>query len=592
MPSAPRPALNSSGAKVFCLVSARADICYASCPNREPTAMDQIGKYEVIDKIGSGGFAVVYRGRDPFIKRPVAIKVCYSRDEETRKRFHREAEIAGRLVHRNITAVYDFGLHEQMPYLVEEYLPGEDLAHMISRHEPETLEEKLDVLLQIASGLGYAHSRDVIHRDIKPSNVRILDNGRAKIMDFGTAKLATVESNLTQTGMTLGTVAYLSPERLLGEPSGTNSDIFSLGVLAYELFSFRRPFFGRNIPNLIDQVLNAAPRPLEECWPECPHSLSDIVHKCLIKDPALRYASCFELIDDLEQVRATHTTSIPAVSHQPVPAASGANLQLSGLLERARELVRRKKHSRAEMLLDEVLEINPGNTEALRLLTLCRQSTEATAAVATQAMPIPARVSGLDSQAADPETPEARRRRKMGEAVISIEKNIETLKLVDAANELKFATELFGNFGEDAALKKRIVGALKTDIAAVQVAGIVQARQVVKSMSALREKNLLPIELAERLVGRIDDFDPDDLAGKHILTALNHDARRNEQLHETDARARKMQEAIESIEKLLSDGDPATAEQALHFAVQLFGEFEQRSRLQQRISEALSKTEG
>ncbi len=572
--------------------------------------MDQIGKYEVLDKIGSGGFAVVYRGHDPFIKRPVAIKVCYSRDEETRKRFHREAEIAGRLVHRNITAVYDFGLHGQMPYLVEEYLPGEDLAHMIRRQEPETLAEKLDVLLQIAGGLGYAHSKDVIHRDIKPSNVRILDNGRAKIMDFGTAKLATVESNLTQTGMTLGTVAYLSPERLLGEPSGTNSDIFSLGVLAYELLSFRRPFAGRNIPALIDQVLNSAPRPLEKCWPECPHSLSEVVHKCLVKDPARRYASCFELIDDLEQVRTDHTTSIPAGTHLPAAPTASANLQLSGLLERARELVGRDKHQRAEMLLEEVLEIDPGNAEAVQLLAICREPTEGAAAphpspsgsmsapspsggtLPTQTLPTPTGTPEGSLHPDDWEAPELRHRRKVAEAVISIEKQIEVRELVAAAEELRFASEFLGHFSESTSLKERIAGALKTDIAAVQAAGIAQARRVVGRMTALREKNLLPVELAERFVERINDLDPDDLAGKHILAALNQDTRLREQDRKSEVQTRKKQEAIESIEKLLSDGDPATAEQALLFAVQLFGEFEQRSHLQQRISDALRESQG
>ncbi len=572
--------------------------------------MDQIGKYEVIDKIGSGGFAVVYRGYDPFIKRPVAIKVCYSRDEETRKRFHREAEIAGRLVHRNITAVYDFGLHEQMPYLVEEYLPGEDLAHMIRRREPETLEEKLDVLLQIASGLGYAHSRDVIHRDIKPSNVRILDNGRAKIMDFGTAKLATVESNLTQTGMTLGTVAYLSPERLLGESSGTNSDIFSLGVLAYELLSFCRPFAGRNIPNLIDQVLNSVPSPLESRWPECPHSLSEVVHKCLVKDPTLRYASCFELIDDLEQVRTDHTTSIPAGVHQPTPAPS-TNLQLSGLLERARELVGRNEHRRAEMMLDEVLEIDPGNAEAAVLLGRLKGAADEGRAAfrrppsggpaphsppsgeaATQTLPTPTGISEVSPHAAGWEAPELRHRRKVSEAVISIDKHIKARKLVAAAEELEFATEFLGYFSESTALRKRIAGVLKTDIAAVQTAGIAQARRVVEKMSALREKNLLSIELAERFVERIDDFDPDDPAGKHILAALDQDVRQREQDRKSELQARKKQEAIESIEKLLSNGDPATAEQALHFAVQLFGDLDQRSQLQERISEAIRESQG
>ncbi len=549
--------------------------------------MDQIGKYEVIDKIGSGGFAVVYKGYDPYIKRPVAIKVCYSRDEETRKRFHREAEIAGRLVHRNITAVYDFGLHERMPYLVEEYLPGEDLAHMIRRHEPETLEEKIDVLLQIASGLGYAHSRDVIHRDIKPSNVRILDNGRVKIMDFGTAKLANVESNLTQTGMTLGTVAYLSPERLLGEASGTNSDIFSFGVLAYELLSFRRPFSGRNIPSLIDQVLNTAPTPLRQNAPRCPESLATVVHKCLSKDPAKRYASCVELITDLEQVRADHCSSAPVAVPPPAPAA-GTDLRLSGILERARELVGRGKLPRAEVLLDEVLEIDPGNAEASKLLGTCREAGGGAAAMTTQTLPTP---TGAARSAAW-EAPEARRQRKVAEAVTSIGSDVEVRQLVRAAEALKFATEFLGNFNESDALRKRIVGGLKADVAAVQAAGIAQARQVALKMAALREKSMLPIELAERFVERIGDFDPEDLAGKHILAALHQDARKRQQDRQSDAQAHKRQEAIDSIEKLLSDGDPATAEQALRFAVRLYGEFDQRSQLQQRISEALRDSQG
>ena len=560
-------------------------------------AMDQIGKYQVLDKIGSGGFAVVYKGYDPFIKRPVAIKMCYSRDEETRKRFYREAQIAGSLVHRNITAVYDFGLQDGMPYLVEEYLPGEDLAHMIRRREPETLEEKLDVLLQIGSGLSYAHSKDVIHRDIKPSNVRILDNGRAKIMDFGTAKLANVESNLTQTGMTLGTVAYLSPERLLGEASGTNSDLFSLGVLAYELLSFRRPFTGRNIPNLIDQVLNTAPKPLEQNWPECPQSLSDVVHKCLVKDPTVRYASCVELIADLEQVRTDHCSSAPIAVHER-SATGGVDVRLSGLLERARELVGRNETRRAEALLDEVLEIDPGNAQATRLLAACRPAPKHTATMPTQALPTSTEVAEVSSRSQIWEAPEARRQRKVNEAVASIENRIEARQLVRAAEELRFATEFLGGFTESTALKQRILGVFKTDVAAAQTAAIAQARRIAEKMAALREKNLLPIELAERFVRRIDDFDPDDLAGKHILAALHQDARKREQDvrkreqdHRSEVKSRKKQEAIDSIEKLLSDGDPATAGQALSFAVQLYGEFDQMSQLQQRIADALNESQ-
>ncbi|MCP3960117.1 MAG: protein kinase [bacterium] len=549
--------------------------------------MDQIGKYEVLDKIGSGGFAVVYKGYDPFIKRPVAIKVCYSRDAETRERFNREAQIAGRLVHRNITAIYDFGLHDQNPYLVEEYLPGEDLAHMIRRREPETLLEKLEYLLQIADGLGYAHSQNVIHRDIKPSNIRILNNGRVKIMDFGTAKLANVESNLTQTGMTLGTVAYLSPERLLGKPSGTNSDIFSYGVLAYELLSFRRPFAGHNIPNLIDQVLNATPVPLQESWPQCPESLAVMVHRCLTKDPAERYASCQELSHALEQVRKEHCAFTPEPPAEP-PVADRTQMRLTGLLEHARELQSRGKLQRAEVLLDEVLEIDPGNTEARELLAASPAAElEGTATIAT---PTGGATHGPNK--AMWEEPADRRRRKIGEAVTVVEQFVEAGELVRATEALKFATEFLGPFVEASALKRRIVEALRLDVTTARESGMKEARHMVAAMADLRGRNLLPIEVARNLVERIGELDPDDIAGRHILAALHQDAnQRRPEVDDAD-RTRKKQDAIDSIERLLAGGDPATAEKALRFAVRLFGEFDQIPQLEQRISQALRESQG
>src|SRR5687768_4367370 len=144
--------------------------------------MNKLGKYDILEKIGSGGYGVVYRGYDPFIKRVVAIKTCSFEDERVRLRFYREAEIAGNLIHPNVTTVYDFGLHEGVPYLVEEYLTGEDLGEVIARRDPLSVSRKLDYLVQVARGLEYAHSQGVVHRDIKPGNIRILDNGRAKIM--------------------------------------------------------------------------------------------------------------------------------------------------------------------------------------------------------------------------------------------------------------------------------------------------------------------------------------------------------------------------------------------------------------------------
>ncbi len=543
--------------------------------------MDQIGKYEILDKIGSGGFAVVYKGYDPHIKRPVAIKVCYSRDPETRERFYREAEVAGRLAHRHITTVYDFGTHDQMPYLVEEYLSGEDLAHMIRRREPETLTEKVEYLVQIANGLQHAHSQGVIHRDIKPSNVRVLDNGRVKIMDFGTAKLTNVESNLTQAGMTLGTVAYLSPERLLGQPSGTNSDIFSYGVLAYELLSFRRPFSGRSIPNLIDQVLNASPVPLIESWSECPPQLAEIVHRCLHKDPKKRYAAFSDVISDLEEVRTAHTavTLIVAGDSSGAVAAPPIALQASGLLERARQQLAAGKLTRAEVLLDEVLEIDPNNPEAQELLAECHAAT-------TKTEPAP-RAAGSHAN----ETPTDRRRRKIAEATTSIETYIGNRELVQAAAALRFATQLLGEFEEIGVMRTRIVDTVRNDLVSLKIASQRQATQIVEALRSLRDNDRLPVELAESFVELAEDLDPDNASAREILAALRQQARQQEDLEQAETRARKQAEAVASIEKLIAEGNPATAERALKFAVHLFGEFEQRPALELRIAQAQRQSE-
>src|SRR6266542_1222554 len=195
---------------------------------------DKIGKYEISEQIGVGGFGAVYKGRDPFIKRTVAIKTCQLNDDEVKSRFFREAELAGNLHHRNITTIYDFGVENGVPYIVQEFLTGEDLDKIIKRAEPIPMARKVEILMAIADGLGYAHRHSIIHRDIKPANIRILEDDSVQIMDFGIAKSLATASNLTQTGITLGTSAYLAPEQIRGEPLDGRTDIFALGILAYE----------------------------------------------------------------------------------------------------------------------------------------------------------------------------------------------------------------------------------------------------------------------------------------------------------------------------------------------------------------------
>lgn len=308
--------------------------------------METLDKYQVLEKIGVGGFGVVYKAYDPFIKRHVAIKTCTSEETETRERFMREAEIAGNLHHRNIVTVYDFGFEDGVPYLVQEYLSGEDLDRKIKRREFLSLPEKLLYLVQIARGLQYAHSRGVVHRDIKPANIRILEDDTAKIMDFGIAKLAQHQEALTQAGITLGTAAYLAPEQIRGGAYDARTDLFSFGVLAFELFALERPFQGAEISAVFYKILNEDPPPLCDKAPDCPQDLERIVRRCLEKEPPKRYAGFSELLHDLEalahrrpphvpegqvtaQVTARATSTIPPSASSSAPPSAAVRVGAS-----------------------------------------------------------------------------------------------------------------------------------------------------------------------------------------------------------------------------------------------------------------------
>src|SRR5450631_585143 len=258
--------------------------------------LTQVGKYQIVEKIGVGGFGTVYKGRDPFIKRNVAIKTCQSEEEEIKKRFFREAEFAGNLHHRNVTTIYDFGVTDDgTPYIVQEFLTGDDLDKAIKKKEPLTLTRKLQILVDVCDGLGYAHGTGIIHRDIKPSNIRILEDGTVKIMDFGIAKSMVSQSTLTQTGITLGTASYLAPEQIRGETLDPRTDIFSLGVLAYEIVTGQKPFTGDHISTVLYKIMNEVPAPPSSLDPALPRGLDGMILKALEKDRTKRFASCAEL---------------------------------------------------------------------------------------------------------------------------------------------------------------------------------------------------------------------------------------------------------------------------------------------------------
>ena len=299
-----------------------------------PQKMERFGKYQVSEKIGEGGFGVIYRGFDPLIKRAVAIKTCTSEEEEVRRRFFQEAEIAGNLHHRNITIVFDFGVEQGVPYLVQEYLTGEDLRRKIRRRDSIPYGTKLLYLIQVVRGLQHAHSKGVIHRDIKPSNIRILDDNTVKIMDFGIAKVQSLNRTLTQTGETLGTAAYLSPEQIRGEPLDPRADIFSFGSMAYELLTGQRAFRGDTPSAVLYQVLSHEPTKIRELWRDCPPSIERIVLRCLAKDREDRYSTCSELFADLtaiaREVEGAELDASPDASKAQREMEEGDTIKLSG----------------------------------------------------------------------------------------------------------------------------------------------------------------------------------------------------------------------------------------------------------------------
>ncbi|MCP4660882.1 MAG: serine/threonine protein kinase [bacterium] len=272
----------------------------------------RIGKYEILAKIAQGGFGEVFLGRDDLLKRLVAIKTCTAPDDFYR-RFLREVEIVGRLKHPNIITVYDAGFHDEVPFLVVEYLAGEDLADAIRQLRPSPPAGRLATLLQVARALEYAHARGVIHRDVKPSNIRVLGDGRVTLMDFGIAKLQGDGTHLTEPGATVGTLAYIAPEQLLGEAIDGRADIFSFGAVAYELLSYRRPFPGDTDPALLVQILRQEPTALAQLWPGCPPRLAALVARCLEKEPADRFPDCTSLIAELTAVAVELGPDTPRV---------------------------------------------------------------------------------------------------------------------------------------------------------------------------------------------------------------------------------------------------------------------------------------
>jgi len=281
-----------------------------------------IGHYQVIEQIGAGGMGVVYRARDQRLNRDVALKVLPPGKldfDAPRKRFRKEALALAKLNHPNIGTVYDFDNQDGIDFLVMEYIPGEALGQRLAKGTvPE--KEWISISLQIAAALEEAHEHGIVHQDLKPGNIMVTPKGQVKVLDFGLAQLldagtgAEVTATLTESDGA-GTLPYMAPEQLRGDPVDARTDIFSTGIVLYEMSAGQRPFREKLAPRLIQQILSEAPRPLQEWNRRISPQVESIIMKALDKQPDLRYQSARELRVDLERLVAQQTTSsaIPVV---------------------------------------------------------------------------------------------------------------------------------------------------------------------------------------------------------------------------------------------------------------------------------------
>jgi non-specific serine/threonine protein kinase len=297
----------------------------------------RIGPYRVECELGRGGMGVVYLGRDPRLDRPVAIKVLPSEftSDERRSRFEREARTAAQLSHPNIATIYELGQSEQTYFIAMEFIEGKTLHDVLLRPDPLPASQAVDLGTQIAEGLAAAHSRKIVHRDLKPQNVMLTPEGRVKILDFGLAKitetvthtqtaersLGTSATALTKEQRVLGTAGYMSPEQVRGQQVDSRSDLFTFGIVLYEMLTGEVPFHGESGADIFTAILRDSPKPVSELNPELPTELDRVISRCLDKNRSSRYQSANQVLEDLRragrQLSAGPAKEVPSVAVLP-----------------------------------------------------------------------------------------------------------------------------------------------------------------------------------------------------------------------------------------------------------------------------------
>ncbi len=336
-----------------------------------------LSRYRLIEEIGKGGMAVVYRGEDTSLDREVAIKVLHSflaDKEESRRRFQREARVVAKLRHDNILEIFDYsGLDSDESFIVTEFIHGDNLSNFLENHEIRVPEIAALIVLEIAKALHHAHEAAIIHRDIKPENIMIRKDGVLKLMDFGIAQIIDTQK-LTMTGQLLGSPAYMAPEMILGGGIDFRTDIFSLGVMLYRLATGELPFVGKNPHEVLKKIAEADHTPPSVVNPSISQSLEDIIERSLELEKDARYSSVKEMVIDLENLLHSIGIEEPEVQARAFfldPEAFDEKLRVrmvDQLLDEATDLSKMGRFPAALRKLNRVLALDENNPRVPELL--------------------------------------------------------------------------------------------------------------------------------------------------------------------------------------------------------------------------------
>jgi serine/threonine-protein kinase len=529
----------------------------------------QIGKYTVIDVIGAGGMGIVFRAHDPAIGRTVAIKMLKKSESSGAtglfdRFFSREMKSTGSLNHKNIVTVFDSGEQDGNPYLVMEYLDGEPISKLIAERRAFTLVDKLDVVIQICDGLQYAHDRNIIHRDVKPANIILLADGTVKIVDFGVARIAGRESSILQTGQLVGSLSYMSPEQINSLPIDARSDIFSSGVLLYELLTFELPFKGVDAASTFVKILREDPLPLSHHLRDVPPSLQTAVNRALAKNVNERFQTAEEFGFDLLAVQRDLKEAMVSECMRRADAA-----MQRGDLDRARD-----------QLLD-VIRLDRQNERANRLLRDVRkalQRQQRSSQVDQMRSQAQVALAGLQYEEAlacadqalrlDPTDPDSIRLCEDIRAAISRAKAVR--EALNRAESALFA----GDFDEAKEAVEESMRLAPNDSEARALASVVNKelaersrRRRVQEFVDQARRGIAERKFTDALdaLHRAEELDPSDSNVRELLQW----AQRGQ---EQEKKRRSLQEITDQIEKALHAGDFSSACTISEMGLQRFPE--------------------